>query len=281
MVEVFDIHGEPALAGGVRSKDRSSESGLAAFRRALVDGAIDVDCSLVWDLADRTVVGFDAVPVVNDALGNQARGAQVWSIARRAAAVSELVAAMVASVEASQRAWSRFGLDAPVTIAPVPARGRRGAFGRRRRRAQGRATVSLDLGPEASHESFGLSPDRWWRVHIPAESAGAEIRRCVGGGSVPVAVRLSASLVHRFTRDASQLALVAHCIAAARREGLVVQADGADDAESVNGLLVLGCHAASGAGLGPDVRASDVPMLRWVHPTLRTPSAGPLRAVAG
>ena len=142
-------------------------------------------------------------------------------------------------------------------------------------------TLSMDLDPEASHESFGLSADRWWRVHVPAEAAPAEIRRCIGAGCVPSAVRLSARLVHRFTHDASQLALVARCIEAARLHAVVVQAEGADDGESVNGLVLLGCHQASGAGLGADVRACDVPTLRWVSPTLRTSSDRLLRAVAG
>lgn len=285
MVDVFEISGPPDADGVVRFNGRSAGWGVDAFRRALGDGEIDVDYRLVWDLVDRKVVAFDALPVVRGAVGPPACGAQVWSTARRAGAVSDLVAAMVRSVEASQRTWAGFGIDACVTIAPVSAvgraRGRRRAFGWRRDRVEGHPTVSLDLDPEASYESFGLSPDRWWRVHVPAEAAVAEIRRCVRVGSVPATVHLSPSLVHRFTRDASRLALVARCIEAARRHDLVVQADGADEGESVNALALLGCHEASGAGLGADVRACDIPMLRWVSPALRIPSDRPLRAVAG
>jgi hypothetical protein len=141
--------------------------------------------------------------------------------------------------------------------------------------------VSFDLDPVASQELFDRSADRWWRVHVPAEDAVAEIRRVVDAGAHPAAVRLSAALVHRFTCDATQLTLVARCIEAARRHDLLVQADGADDGESVNGLLVLGCHEASGDGLGADLRAAEIPTLRWVSPTLRAASDRPLRAVAG
>ena len=108
-----------------------------------------------------------------------------------------------------------------------------------------------------------------------------EIRRVVGAGARPDAVRLSSTLVHGFTRDATQLSLVARCIEAARRNDLHVQADGADDGESVRGLLVLGCHEAAGAGLGADLAPSEIPTLRRVSPTLRAASPRPLRVVAG
>jgi EAL domain-containing protein (putative c-di-GMP-specific phosphodiesterase class I) len=282
MVEIFDTHGlRPDPYEGARFGARSTCHTVMAFHRALIAGAIDVDYRLVWDLVDREVVAFDAIPVVRDPEGNRSSAGEVWSIAQRAGLVSDLIWSLRASVEASQRSWAQVGLDAPVTIAQVPARSARRTFGRRAGRPLGRPTVSMDLDPAAAHELFGLTADRWWRVHVPAEGAVAEIRRVADAGAVPTVVRLSATLVHRFARDATQLALVARCIEAARRSDLLVQADGADDGESVNGLLLLGCHEASGDGLGADLRAAEIPTLRWVSPTLRAPSDRPLRAVAG
>jgi EAL domain-containing protein (putative c-di-GMP-specific phosphodiesterase class I) len=282
MVEILDTHGlRPDPYDGARFGARSTCHTVTTFHRALRHGGIDVDYRLVWDLVDRQVVGFDAIPVVRDAAGNRSSAAELWSIAQRAGLVSDLVWSLRASVEAAQQTWIGLGLEVPVTIAQVPARFAGRAFARRSGRPLGRPTMSLDLDPTASHELFGLSPDRRWRVHVPAEHAVAEIRRVVGAGARPTVARLSAALVHRFPRDATQLALVARCIEAARHHGLVVQADGADDGESVNGLLVLGCHEASGDGLGADLRASEISTLRWVSPTLRWPSDRPLPAVAG
>lgn len=284
MVQIFATHGLWPADDTVRIGAQSASSADDGLRRALRTGSLGVDYRPMWDLVDRQVVAFDAVPTVPDATGALPSADQIWAAAERAGLVHVLVSSMRASAERAQRSWTRFGLDALVTIARVPGQGRsvRRAFGRAWRRPLAPPTVSLDLDPEASHELFGLRPDRWWRVHLPAEEAAVEIRRVVGAGGTPLAARLSSSLVHRFTHDAARLTLVARCIEAARRHDLLVQADGVDDGESANGLLALGCHEASGAGLGADLlRAADIPTLRWVSPTMRMPSARPLRAVAG
>jgi len=230
---------------------------------------------------DRKVIGFDAVPVLLQGVGSRLAADVVWSIAVRAGLVSDLVRSMQSSVEASQEVWERSGLRVPVTIAPVAGHSTGRTLGRRSNRPAGRLTISIDLDPASSHGLYGLRPDRWWRVHVPAEDGLAEIRRIADSGARARAVRLSATLVHRFTRDATQLSLVARCIDGARRSELPVQAEGADDGESVRGLLVLGCHAASGAGLGADLPSEEIPTLRGVSPALRPAADGTLPVAAG
>jgi EAL domain-containing protein (putative c-di-GMP-specific phosphodiesterase class I) len=282
MVEIFDTHSlrqDPVQEP--HSGARSTRHAVTAFRRALSGDAVGVQYRLIWDLVDREVIAFDALPVVRHGVGGALGAAAVWPIAQTAGLVPDLVRAMRAQVEASQRRWERFGLVAPVSIAPVAPRSARQRPGRRANRPVGPPTVSIDLDPVSSHALFGLRADRSWRVHVPAEDAAAELRRVVSAGAVPGPVRLSAPLVHRFAIDANRLRLVARCVEAARHHDLVVRGDGADDGETVRGLLALGCHEASGAGLGADLLASQIPTLRWVSPTLRSPSARPLRVVAG
>lgn len=281
VVDIFDTHGLRLDPHPDQPSDsRSVGHGAAALHRALRDGALHVRYRPIWDLVDRQIIGFDALPEVRAAVGGRLGSGEVWAIAQRAGLASDLLLSLGATVEAAELLWGRFGLTPPVSVAPVAVRSSRRSIGRRSTRMLGRPTVSLDLDPDAGFELYGLRPVRSWRIHVPAEEAMTEIRRIADAGVEPSPVRLSASLVHRFTRSATQLALVARCIEAARRHDLVVHADGADDGESVRGLRVLGCDRAAGAGLSADLLTEEIPSLRWMSPAVRSASNRPLRVVA-
>ena len=277
MIEIVDAHGLPAAPDAVDPDRRSGD----AVRAAVRDRSIALTYRPVWDLAQREVTALTALPSVALESGATLGPDVVWSIADRAGLCLLLARAMQVTVEADQRMWGRHGLGAPVSIARIPSLSAVRTFRRRTHRSGAQGTVGLDLAPQAASQLFGLRPDRRWRVHLAPAAAVAEIRRCSESGLAPDAVRLSALLVHRFTRDAAQLRRVARCIEVARGHGLLVHADGAEDGESVNGLAALGCHQASGAGLGADLTACEIPTLRWVGSTLRSSSDRPLPAAAG
>ena len=275
MVEIVDTHVVQQDLGAGRVT-RPAARAARAVRSACGAGPVALRYRPVWDLGSRQVTALEALPVVELGPGAPMAPAAVWSIARSAGLHLELLRSMEAAAEVDQQMWCRSGLQAPVSIASItsPARGR--ATGRSGRGA----TVALDLGPLAASCLFGLASDRRWRVQLPAADAADAIGRCHGAGFAPDAVRLSAALVHRFTHDATRLRLIAGCVEIARRHGTVVLADGADDGESVRGLATLGCHLATGAGLGPDLTACEVSTLRWVGPSLR-PASNRLLPAAG